>query len=91
MSSFKNHYISDREIPRIKCPSNVVIKSDFPVKVTWGNGLFSDNVGISKVSFNPVNGSIFQSGKYHPVKMTVEDVQGNKDICVLEVYVQGEI
>ena len=23
--------------------------------------------------------------------MTVEDVQGNKDICILEVYVQGKI
>ena len=82
-------YILDKEIPRIQCPKNIVIHSDFPTKVFWSEGAFTDNVKVKSVSFNPKNGTSFDSNKYHKVVMTVEDMRGNTDSCVIEVYVKG--
>jgi len=66
-----------------------VIKSDVDVQVTWSNGLFLDNIGIANATFNPPNGSLFTSNKYHKVVATVTDIQGNEDQCIMEVYVKG--
>ena len=83
------HFL-DNEKPRSACPKNIVIKSDVDVAVTWSKGLFEDNVGIQNVLFNPSNGSIFQSNKYHKVVATVTDQQNNVETCVMEVYVKGK-
>ena len=73
--------IVDVEKPRIYCPKNIVIKSDVDVKVSWSDGMFTDNVGIQSVTYNPPNGSMFISNKNHKVIATVVDVQGNKEEC----------
>ena len=79
----------DSEKPRLTCPKNLVINSDFDVKVIWSQGLFSDNVGIKSAIFTPANGSLFQSNKKHRVEAVVTDQQGNQDKCVMEVEIKG--
>ncbi|XP_047133368.1 uncharacterized protein LOC100208285 isoform X1 [Hydra vulgaris] len=81
--------VQDKEIPKIFCPKNIVIKSDLSSKVFWSDGIYTDNVGIKNVIFNPPNGTILESNKYHKVTMTVEDISGNSDSCVMEIYVEG--
>ena len=54
-------------------------------------GIFRDNVGIKSVVFNPSNGTIFESNKYHKVVATITDQQNNVDTCVMEVYVKGRV
>uniref|UniRef100_A0A7M5WWI0 Uncharacterized protein n=1 Tax=Clytia hemisphaerica TaxID=252671 RepID=A0A7M5WWI0_9CNID len=82
-------FVEDSEKPRISCPKNIVIRSDIDVSVTWSKGIFRDNVGIKSAIFNPSNGTIFESNKYHKVVATVTDQQNNVDTCVMEVYVKG--
>lgn len=80
----------DNEIPRIRCPKNVVVESNTPTRVYWGNVISMDNVNTKSITFNPPNGTIFHSNKYHKVVATVTDTNGNKDSCVIEVYVKGK-
>ena len=79
------------EPPNIKCPKNVEVNSDKPVKVVWESGIASDNVGIKETVFNPVNGTIFQSNTYNVVTMRTIDTSGNEDECTTEVHVKGKV
>lgn len=86
---YSSLFFLDDEKPRLRCPKNLVIESDVDTKVTWGEGVFTDNIGVGGIVFNPPNGSVFESNKYHRVEATVTDVNGNNDTCVMEVYVKG--